>query len=135
MALLSRADLLARRPRTERVTLPGGGDLIVRGLTGRERDAFESSFFTGRGKDRQENFDNLRARLVSLSVVDEAGKRFLSPEDVTALGEIDAEGLDAVYAVAQRLSGLSPKDVEELAGNSGTGLNGGHGSSSPSVST
>jgi hypothetical protein len=108
--------------------------LTVRGLTGTERDAFEESCYVGRGKDRRENFGNLRARLVALCVVDEAGARVFAPDDVEALGQKSAAALERLFTAAQRACGLSAQDVEELAGNSESARRGGSTSTSPSAS-
>lgn len=98
-----------------------GGTVRVRGLTGTERDAFEASVVQQQGKKTSYNLTNLRARLVSLSVVDEAGKRLFSDRDVQALGRKSAAALARVYEVASRLSGISDSDMEELAKNSESG--------------
>ena len=107
---------------TEDVDVPEwGGTVRVRGLSGVERDAFEASMIERRGKKVETNLTNLRAKLVAASVVDEKGSRLFSDADVKALGAKSAAGLDRVYDVAQRLSGISDDDVDELAGNlSGT---------------
>ncbi len=89
----------------------------MRGLTGAERDAFEQSIVETRGKNTRMNLRNIRAKLVALTVVDEDGNRIFSDEDAEALGKKSAAALDRIFAVAQRLSGLRPEDVEELAGN------------------
>lgn len=103
---------------TEVVEIPEwNGAVIVRGLTGAERDAFEQSIVETRGKNTRMNLRNIRAKLVALTVVDEDGNRIFSDEDAEALGKKSAAALDRVFAVAQRLSGLRPEDVEELAGN------------------
>lgn len=94
-----------------------GGVVRVRGLTGAERDAFEQSIVEQRGKNTRMNLRNIRAKLVALTVVDENGNRIFSDEDAEALGKKSAAALDRIFAVAQRLSGLRPEDVEELAGN------------------
>ena len=94
-----------------------GGALYVRALTGAERDAFEQSIVETRGKNTRMNLRNIRARLVALTVVDEDGNRLFSDDDVEALGRKSAAALNRVFEVAQRLSGLRPEDVEELAGN------------------
>jgi len=67
------------------------------------------------------NLANVRARLCAISIVDETGKRMFSDEDVRALGRKSAAALDRVFAAAQRLSGLTDEDVEELAKNSDGG--------------
>ena len=103
---------------TEVVEIPEwNGAVIVRGLTGAERDAFEQSIVEQRGKNTRMNLRNIRAKLVALTVVDENGNRVFSDEDAEALGKKSAAALDRIFAVAQRLSGLRPEDVEELAGN------------------
>lgn len=103
---------------TEVVEIPEwNGAVIVRGLTGAERDAFEQSIVEQRGKNTRMNLRNIRAKLVALTVVDEEGNRVFSDEDAEALGKKSAAALDRIFAVAQRLSGLRPEDVEELAGN------------------
>lgn len=101
-----------------------GGTVRVQALSGAQRDAYEGSMVDQRGKDRKLNMDNIRAKLVSLSVVDEKGARVFTSADVAALGAMNAAPLDRVFAVAQRLSGLTKGDVEELAGNSVPGQSG-----------
>ncbi len=89
----------------------------VRALTGAERDAFEQSIVETRGKNTRLNLRNIRAKLVALCCVDENGNRLFKDEDAEALGRKSAAALNRVFEVAQRLSGLRPEDVEELAGN------------------
>lgn len=103
-----------------------GGHIYVRALTGAERDAFEASLISERSVQRgrrqetirSSNFQNLRARLCALTICDENGERLFSDSDVKELGRKSATALTRVFEVAQRLSGLSDQDVEELAGNS-----------------
>lgn len=113
-AILAAEDL----PR-ELVEVPEwGGAVYVRALTGAERDQFEASIVEQRGRDVRMNMRNIRAKLVALTVVDEDGQRIFTDDDVAALGGKSAAALDRLFAVAQRLSGLSKEDVEELAKNS-----------------
>jgi hypothetical protein len=98
-----------------------GGAVRVRGLTGAERDAFESSIIDQRGKKSRIILRNIRAKLVVLSVVDGENKSLFNEGDVKALGSKSASALQRVFNVAQRLSGISDEDVEELAGNLGDG--------------
>lgn len=111
-AILSAADI-----QTEQVMVPEwGGAVLVRGLTGAERDAFEASVVVpgskGGGSVRLEM---LRAKLCARSIVDEQGARVFSDADVKALGAKSAAALQRVFNVAMRLSGLSDQDVESLA--------------------
>lgn len=117
--LLTRDDILkAQDLPTERVFVSEwNGEVIVRGLTAAERDAFEQSIVETRGKNTRMNLRNIRAKLVAMTVVDEQGNRIFSDEDAELLGKKSAAALDRIFSVAQRLSGLRPEDVEELAGN------------------
>lgn len=98
-----------------------GGSVRVRGLTGAERDAFEASIIDQRGKKSRVILRNIRAKLVVLSVVDGENESLFNEGDVKALGSKSASALQRVFNVAQRLSGISDEDVEELAGNLGDG--------------
>ena len=120
MTLLSKTAILAAQDlQTEDVEVPEwGGAVRVRSFTGRERDAFESSMVRGDGRDRKVDLTNMRARLVGLTVIDETGQRLFTDEEVDLLGAKSGAALDRVFAVAQKLNGLSGTDVEELAKNS-----------------
>ena len=117
--LLSKAAILAAQDlSTEVVEVPEwGGSVMVRAMTGRQRDVFESVIYKVKGKDVQLNIANVRAELVSRTVVDEGGTLLFSPEDVAALGDKSAAALDRIYAVAQRLSGITKSDIAELTEN------------------
>ena len=112
--ILTKDDILAADDiTTELVSVPEwGGDVYVKMLTGRERDQLEGSIITGPG---ERNFDNLRAKLIALSVVDAEGKRLFQFEEAKLLGDKSANVLDRLFAVAQRLSGITAKDVAEIA--------------------
>src|SRR5574343_1623714 len=107
MGFLSRSDLLAacQLPQ-EIVHVPElGGDVIVRGMSGAQRDEWEASLVEGRGKKRRMNTANIRAKLVAQCCVDEAGRRLFTDEDVEALGGVRVDVVNRLFAVAQRLSG------------------------------
>jgi len=112
-AILDAQDLL-----TEEVQVPEwGGAVLVRGLTGEERDALEAEIVELRGKKTQVNMQNFRARLVARSVVGEDGRRIFTDADIKALGKKSAAALQRVFEVSQRLSGLSEEDLDELVKN------------------
>lgn len=117
MALLSKNDILSADDRkTKLVPVPEwGGDVLVRTLSGRERDEFEASTVkTNKGKQEQ-NFDNFRARFVALCVVDEQGNRlFATRQEVAMLGNKSVAALQRVFNAAQELNGMTEADVEEL---------------------
>ncbi len=121
MNFLTKEDILnANDLKVEEVKVPEwGGSVLVRTLTGAERDDFEISVYReDRGTDNQENFRNFRSKLTALTVVDSEGKRLFTSEDVALLGRKNASALDRVFAMAQKLAGLRPRDVEELTKNS-----------------
>jgi hypothetical protein len=114
---LKEALLAAKTPPSERVALPelGNGYVVtVRGMTGVERDAFEACCFKGKGRHRDFNMANMRAKLVAYCCIDESGQRVFSDADADALGQVRADLLDRLFGVAQRLSGMREEDVEEL---------------------
>lgn len=118
MTALTRDAILGANDRAmELVDVPEwGGQVWVRALSGTERDAYEASLVTVRRDGSQRfNMENVRARLVSMAMVDGAGERLFSDADVKALGAKSAQALDRVFDAARKLSGLSDEDVEELA--------------------
>jgi hypothetical protein len=94
-----------------------GTDVFVRTLSASERDRFESDTLVKRGKVREANLLNLRARLVALTVCDENGVRVFSDSDVEALSAKSSKVLDRLFAVAKDLSGMTDADVEEQVKN------------------
>jgi len=120
--LISREELLAATALPEEtVDLPELGpdkQVRMRGLTGAQRDSWEASLITFKGNDRRVNARNARARLISMSAVDEQGKRLFSPADIEALGNLSAKIIQRLYEVALRVSGVTDDEVEELTKNS-----------------
>lgn len=118
--MLTREQILeAQDIKTETVEVPEwGGSVLVKGMTGKERDQFEATILGQRGKGQILDLKNFRAKLFVLSVVDEKGKQLFTQKDIDALGDKCASAINKVFTVAQRLSGLSEKDVDELTKNS-----------------
>lgn len=119
---LSRDAILAANDvQFEDVDVPEwGGKVRVKSLTGKERDALESSMIEGKGKNANVNLNNLRAKLVARATVNEDEERVFNDADIAALGAKSAAALTRVYEVAQRLSGITQEDVDELTKNSET---------------
>lgn len=122
MNLLTKSMILSAQDIVrEKVEVPEwGGAVLVQGLTGRERDEVEASMITGKGKNAHVKLDDLRAKLCARAMVDENGVRLFSDADIPALANKSAAALNRVYEVAQRLSGITQEDVEELTKNSET---------------
>lgn len=114
-AILNCNDLI-----TETVNVPEwGGDVIVRCLTGEERDELESLVVQEKSDGNNKvDLSNFRSRLVALSVIDEKGDRLFTIEDVIKLSKKSAKALDRVFNVAERLSALRVKDGENAIKNS-----------------
>lgn len=121
MALLSRADILkADDLKTETVEVPEwGGSCIVSTMSGAGRDAYEESLFdVAADGSMTRNISNVRAKLLSASIVDESGKLLFSAADIVALGAKSVKPIDRLYDVANRMNAASDDDVEVLAKNS-----------------
>ena len=102
----------------EKVACPEWGcDVYIRTLSGTERDDFDAASLSTRGKKREINLRNLRARLVVLSACDEAGTPLFVPDDVSRVGSLSSKVLDRLFTVAQRLNGITEEDVTELVKN------------------
>ena len=94
--------------RSETVDVPEwGGCVLVRTMTGTDRDAFESSMMrvTAEGT-RQPDMTNLRAKLVALTLVDEANNRLFEVADIPRLALKSAAALERVFEAAQRINGM-----------------------------
>jgi len=101
---------------TEPVEVPEwGGTVLIKSMTGNQRDIFEASMIKEAGESRKVNLSNIRAKLCAATVVDKDGKQLFTPDDIVDLSEKSASALQRVYDVASRLCGLSNDDVEELA--------------------
>lgn len=96
-----------------------GGTVLVKGMTGTERDRFEAAMLNENmsGVSKDKALDMYRARLAAACIVGPDGKRLFQGATVKRLGEKNAQALTRVVEVASRLSGLTDGDVEELTGN------------------
>jgi hypothetical protein len=128
MALLSRKQIDAADDRKwEDVPVPDwGGDVRVLGLSGTARNAYESSLVQlgPNGSVQRVKLENATARLVAMCLVDENFDRLYTDAEVVELGKKNGAVLQDLHKVAQRLSGLGKKAVEDAAGNSAAALSG-----------
>lgn len=119
--VLGRDDILAAPDiHPQKVEMPEwGGCVFVRGLTARERDAFESSIVSvDKNGERKVDARNVRARLVALGVCDESGQPIFTANDVAELGKKSALALERLFDTIRHLSGMTDADLAELEGNS-----------------
>ena len=122
-------ELLAKDDRTyEKVPCPEWGtELWVRSLDADERDEYEASLtkykkVKSKGKVKREaslDARSFRAKLVIRAVCAGEGNptRFFADADLEKLGKKNAIVVDRLFSVAQKLSGLTDEDVEEITGN------------------
>jgi hypothetical protein len=106
----------------EDVSLPefGEGAVIpVWGMTARERSVFEKSFVGKSGQTIDGRVQEFRERLVVACCRNDDGSQIFTAEDVSALGAKNADIVERIVNVCQRLSGMTKEDVEETAKNSG----------------
>lgn len=103
-----------------------GRDVTLRGLTSRERDMFEeqsmrrASLKAGNGSGKraaEPDLTNLRARMVARHIVEGGVRTFANDQGEKVLGDQPANVLEPLVAAAQRLSGFSTEDVEDLTKN------------------
>src|SRR5215472_11906275 len=92
---------------TEEVSVPEwGGSVMVRGLSGTERDKFEAAITIQNGSKATVNLRNFRAKLVVLSTYDNDGNRLFTDADVEKLGQKSASAIQRIFKVSQRLAGM-----------------------------
>ena len=95
-----------------------GGSVIVRTMTGADRDTFENNLVTVKADgSREQNLTNFRAKLVALTAVDDAGNLLFSADDVARLSGKSAAALERVFTVAQAINGLGAQAVEDATKN------------------
>lgn len=106
--ILTKSTILAANDLpSESVPVPEwGGDVLVRTMSGTDRDAFEASLL-----DKDGRMQNVRARLVALSLCDANGARLFEDNEIAALGLKSARALDRVFSVAQRLNGIGAEQA------------------------
>jgi hypothetical protein len=127
-------DFLSAEPETEEVSLRGK-TYIVRGLTGKERERWESALVTQKGGNLVPNMQGRAlARLVMMSVIDGTGKRIFRDAQLDQIADLPSVDLSRIADVCKRLSGIGEADIEELAGNSESDQSDSSSSSSPSLS-
>jgi hypothetical protein len=94
-----------------------GGAVLIRGMTGADRDDYESSVISQNGKDVKVNYENMRAKLVAKCIVDEEGKRVFTDADVAVLSKKSAVAINRVFEAAQKLCGIGANDISDLIKN------------------
>ena len=123
MALNKNEILQANDLQHEALEIPEwGGEILVRGFTAAERDEYEQSLIDARrvGNETQIKMvsENAKARAAVKCIVNDEGERIFTDADADVLGQKSAKALNRIMEKIQNLSGMSEKDMKELAGNS-----------------
>lgn len=117
MAFLSFDDIMAADDlKTEVVPVPEwGGEVIIRMLSGKERDAFEQTLSKTRNGKVERNLENFRARLAAEVLVDENGVKLIKNRtQIDQLGRKSVAALERIVEAATKLNRMSEDDVEEM---------------------
>ena len=113
---LSRDEFLSGKDLvTEDVDVPElGGTVRVTELSVGEMEAFYGSFPADVDGKRVAKLEHFREKLLSFTVVDEAGNRLFIDDDIPALGKKSLKVVQRLFEVAQRLNGMAAeKDAIE----------------------
>jgi hypothetical protein len=132
IVMLSKKDILAAHDiQKELVHVePWSGDVWVYGMTGKERGEYEASIYEMQGKTQIMHLQNLKIKMCSLCMRDEDGRRMFDEDEIDDLGAKSSQAIEIIFDVAQRLSGLSTAEVENLSKNFVSEENGASGSAS-----
>jgi hypothetical protein len=122
VSLLSKDALLAASLPVERIEVPEiavGAYVLVRGLTGTQRDAYEKSMWVQKGR-KSVRSDNLRAKLIVKCLVDDQGNLQYADADIAVIGRLRADVLERVFDACRRLSGMTDEERDEKKDDSET---------------
>ena len=88
--------------------------LYVRTMTGGERDEFEHCILQKSRGGAITDARGIKSKLVVATLVDADGVSVFEGSDIERLESKSAAVIDRLVGVAQRLNGLTDKDVDEL---------------------
>lgn len=90
-----------------------GGEVLIGTMTGQARDEWEQSLV----ENKKVSLQNIRARLVAMTALDEQGNRLFTSDDIEALGKKSASALERCVKVAQKLNRLTEAELDDLTKN------------------
>jgi len=105
----------AAKMKTERLTIEEwGGDVIIRELTGKERDTIEAALLRGRDAN---NFSNIRSKAVAKALIDENGNRLFDDNDIELINNLSSNVINTIFEAVNRISGMGELGEEDAAKN------------------
>jgi len=123
MAILETGDALNGVDDLPRVTVnvpEWGYDIIIKTMTGKERDAYEASMMQKNGKETKFSIENYRVKLLAKCIVNSKGEQILTEKQ---LERRSSKAISRLYDVAQELNGLrSDAEDEALKNSNGEGI-------------
>jgi len=105
---------------TEEVAVPEwqGRKVLVCGLTAASKNAYEASLVEIKGQSRKMRLENATAKLLVRTLVNRQRQPIFTEAQIERLGTKSASALERLSKVAQRLSGMTQAEVEEIVKNS-----------------
>lgn len=91
-----------------------GGAVVVSEMSANTRMEWEAVAFDADGKPIP---DGWKSRLVAACVVDDAGDRMFSNDEIAELGRKSDSAITTIYRAAAALNGIGPKAKEEAEKN------------------
>lgn len=117
--LTADAILQADDLKTKTVDVPEwNGEVIIRELTGTERDSYEAQMTRVVGNTVEPNPIGTRARLVVRALIDEDGKRLFQDGEAMKLSAKNGAVLDRLWDEIAELSGMTSSAVADAEKNS-----------------
>lgn len=110
-----REKALACKPRRKKIDVPEwGGSVMVRGLTGHERDQWDREAGKVLRGDANVNF---RAFWVARCCYED-NKRIFADTDIPSLAQTDARPIEKIFDAIRELSGIAGESEENAEKNS-----------------
>ena len=104
----------------EEVTIPMWHNrrVLVCGLSAAAKNQYQQSIVEMKGGTQKLRLENSTAKLVALTVVNKDRQRIFTERDIEKLGTKSSAALELIVEAANRLSGMTKKEVEDLVKNS-----------------
>lgn len=113
---INKSDFIKKRPRKTQIVASAGlgGDVIISVLSAAEKEAFEN-WVSSNGDVKS---GHIRAKLVSLSVLDDSGARMFTDDDLGSIGDQPADAIMELFDAILALNAFTKKDSDALLKNS-----------------
>lgn len=117
MAILNKDQILKidDLPKIEVEVPEWGGTVLITMMSGEARMQYEN-FFVSQG-DSMQATENLTAKLIALTLVDENGKRIFSDEDIPLINKKSAKALATIFRMSLKHNKLDRESAEETKKN------------------